>query len=146
MPPRLQPRRKAPTLLVALASLQAFAAAPVVIVNPQSKVEILTPEEATNLFMGRQKRMPDGTVAILVEQANPPQVRALFYQRLVGKDIRDINSYWAKLFFSGQAQPPRQGANAQEVLDTVALNPGAIGMVDGAEVDRRVRIVLTLVR
>ena len=36
----------------------------VVIVNPQNSVSQLTPEEVTNLFMGRQKRFASGLVAL----------------------------------------------------------------------------------
>ncbi len=134
-------------LLLAMTLLAPLAAGePVVIVNLQSGVEKLTHDEVTNLFMGRQKRLPSGLVALPVEQAQPASMRARFYQLLVKKDLPDINAYWARLFFSGQAQPPRQVDSAQEVLELVAGNRGAIGVVDGALVDRRVRVVLDLGR
>jgi ABC-type phosphate transport system substrate-binding protein len=134
-----------PPLLLALAVAAPLAAGePVVIVNLQSGVERLTRDEVTNLFMGRQKRLPSGIVALPVEQAQPASTRSRFYQLLVKKDLPDINAYWARLFFSGQAQPPRQANSAEEVLELVAGNRGAIGVVDGAYVDRRVRIVLDL--
>jgi len=134
-------------LLLAMLGATALAAGePVVIVNLQSGVEKLSRDEVTNLFMGRQKRLPSGIVALPVEQALPVATRARFYQLLVKKDLPDINAYWARLFFSGQAQPPRQVESAQEVLELVAGNRGAIGVVDGALVDRRVRVVLDLGR
>ena len=134
-------------LLLAMLGATALAAGePVVIVNLQSGVEKLSRDEVTNLFMGRQKRLPSGIVALPVEQALPVATRARFYQLLVQKDLPDINAYWARLFFSGQAQPPRQVESAQEVLELVAGNRGAIGVVDGALVDRRVRVVLDLGR
>jgi ABC-type phosphate transport system substrate-binding protein len=130
---------------LALAVTAPLAAGePVVIVNLQSGVERLTRDEVTNLFMGRQKRLPSGIVALPVEQAQPASTRSRFYQLLVKKDLPDINAYWARLFFSGMAQPPRQANSAEEVLELVAGNRGAIGVVDGAYVDRRVRIVLDL--
>jgi hypothetical protein len=133
------------TLLLALAwSNTAAAGEPVVIANLQSGVETLSREDVINLFMGRQKRLPSGIVALPVEQAQPAATRARFYQLLVKKDIADINAYWARLFFSGQAQPPRQAHSAEEVLQQVAANKGAIGVVDGSLIDRRVRVVLDL--
>ena len=143
---RFQPRypKKLIPLLLALACLAtAMAGEPVLIVHPQSGVERLSRDEAINLFMGRQKRFPSGLVALPVEQV---EIRARFYQLLVKKDLPDINAYWARLFFSGQAQPPRQVNSAEEVLELVAGNKGAIGVVDGAKVDRRVRVVLDLGR
>jgi ABC-type phosphate transport system substrate-binding protein len=134
-----------PPLLLALGWTAPLAAGePVVIVNNQSGVEKLSRDEVTNIFMGRQKRLPSGIVALAIEQAQPASTRARFYQLLVKKDLPDINAYWARLFFSGQAQPPRQVASAAEVLELVAGNKGAIGVVDGAFVDRRVRVVMDL--
>lgn len=131
-----------PPLLAALMGVVAAAAGePVVIVHPQSGVEKLSRDEVINIFMGRQKRLPSGIVALPVEQAQPAKIRARFYQRLVNKDLAEINAYWARLFFSGQAQPPRQADSGEEILELVALNKGAIGVVDGALVDRRVRVV-----
>jgi len=135
-----------PLLMAMLGATALAAGEPVVIVNLQSGVEKLSRDEVTNLFMGRQKRLPSGIVALPVEQALPVATRARFYQLLVKKDLPDINAYWARLFFSGQAQPPRQVESAQEVLELVAGNRGAIGVVDGALVDRRVRVVLDLGR
>ena len=134
-----------PPLLLAMGWTTPLAGGePVVIVNLQSGVDKLSRDEVTNLFMGRQKRLPSGIVALPVEQAQPAPTRARFYQLLVKKDLPDINAYWARLFFSGQAQPPRQVPSAAEVLELVAGNKGAIGVMDGAFVDRRVRVVLVL--
>jgi len=135
-----------PLLMAMLGATALAAGEPVVIVNLQSGVEKLSRDEVTNLFMGRQKRLPSGIVALPVEQAQPVATRARFYLLLVKKDLPDINAYWARLFFSGQAQPPRQVNSAAEVLELVAGNKGAIGVVDGALVDRRVRVVLDLGR
>jgi ABC-type phosphate transport system substrate-binding protein len=136
----------APALLATVWGLPAAASEPVVIVNLQSGVEKLSRDQVINIFMGRQKRLPSGIVALPVEQAQSATTRARFYQLLVKKDLPDINAYWARLFFSGQAQPPRQVSGAEEVLELVAGNKGAIGVVDGARVDRRVRVVLDLGR
>jgi len=137
--------RRAPILLaVLLGSPPTHAGEPVVIVHPDSLVRSLTRDEVINLFMGRQKRLPSGLVVVPIEQAEPPGTRARFYQLLVGKDLPDINAYWARLLYSGQAQPPRQAASAEAVLELVASNKAAIGVVDSARVDRRVRVVLDL--
>ncbi len=139
------PLSRAAVLLAALLlALPAAAGEPVVVVNPQSGIDRLSKDEVTHIFMGRKKRLPGDLVALQVEQALPPAVRARFYERLVQKSLPEINAYWARLYFSGQAQPPRQLDTAEEVLDLVALNKGAIGVVDGAKVDKRVRVVLDL--
>ena len=142
----LPPIHPASVLLVLLLSLvPAQAGEPVIVVHPESRIQSLTRDEVVNIFMGRQKRLPNGTVAMPVEQAQPPALRARFYQLLVGKDLPDISAYWARLLYSGQAQPP-QALSADEVLEVVSENRGAIGVLDAARVDRRVRVVHSLTR
>jgi len=129
------------TLGLALLGGPVAAGDLVVIVHPDSGVQSLNHDQVVNLFLGRLKRLPSGLIALPVEDA---RIRGHFYKVLVRMELPDINAYWARLLYSGQAQPPRQGSSAQEVLDMVATNKGAIGVLDAAMVDRRVRIVLHL--
>ena len=113
----------------------------VVIVNKASGVQRLSRDDAVNIFMGRYQRLPSGITALPVDD-NP--LKAAFYQALVGRNLPQIRSYWARLIFSGQGSPPRQMNNADEVITAVSENKGAIGYVDRAQVDNRVRVVLSL--
>lgn len=113
----------------------------VVIVNPQSGVEQLSKSEVINIFMGRQKKLPSGTTALAVDLAGPNAEKKHFYARLVDKELAEINSYWARLIFSGQGSPPRQAETAEEVLDIVENNKGAIGYLERNQADQRVRVV-----
>ncbi|BDU73216.1 hypothetical protein [Mesoterricola silvestris] len=115
-----------------------------VIVNPESGVSRLSRTEATNLFMGRTRRLPSGLVALPVEQIHPEGPRARFYEILANLPLPQVRAFWARLYFSGQAQPPRQTLSAEETLQVVAMNRGAIGFVERSRVDRRVRTVLLL--
>lgn len=144
---------KAARALLALALVMPQSVAPVehqargrmvVIVNPASGVTHLTREEAKNIFMGRTRFLRPGLVALPVEQAAPESSRARFYDLLVDLPLADVRTYWARLYFSGQAQPPRQTANEEETLEVVAANRGAIGFVDFDKVDARVKGVLVL--
>lgn len=128
-----------------LAALPLAAQEPIaVVVHPDSGVTRLSKEEVISLFLGRQKRLGPGLAAIPVDQVRPPETQARFYKLLVNKEVAEINAYWSRLFFSGQAQPPRKAQSAAEVLDLVAANKGTIGFVDAGKVDHRVRVVLTL--
>ena len=131
-----------PALLALLGAFPALCGEPVVIVNRASGVEKLTRDEVTNIFMGRQKRLPSGIVALRIEQNHTSSIRSRFYELLLGKEEAEIDAYWARLLFSGQAQPPQRADSAQEVLKLVASNKGAIGVIDGAFVNPGVRVVL----
>ena len=58
--------------------------------------------------------------------------------------MNEISAYWARLKFSGRTQPPEQIDDAESVLRRVAAERGAIGYIDAARVDKRVRVVLLL--
>lgn len=113
----------------------------VVITNTGSGVAKLTRDEAVNIFMGRYKKLPSGMAALPVDENGE---KALFYRALLGKELPEIQSYWARLVFSGQGSPPRQMENADEVIEIVVNNKGAIGYVDRKKVNTRVKVVLDL--
>lgn len=115
----------------------------VVIVNPGSGVEKMSRDEVTSIFMGRSKRLPSGITALPIDQVASGD-KPKFYGELINKELSEVNSYWARLIFSGQGTPPRQADNVAEVLEIVGSNKGAIGYVSRGVVDRRVKIILDL--
>jgi hypothetical protein len=114
----------------------------VIVVNLDSGVTQVTREEVLNIFLGRQKRLSSGLPADPVEQQDPPTIREHFYRSLVNKELAEIGAYWARLVFTGQAHPPRREQSAEGVLRAVAGDRGAIGLVEAARMDSRVRVVL----
>jgi hypothetical protein len=115
-----------------------------VVVNPGSGLTHLTREEARDIFLGRSKYLKRGLLALPVEQVHPQEVRERFYLLLVNLPLAQVRSYWARLYFTGQAQPPRQTESDEETLQVVSDNRGAIGFLPPEKVDHRVRVVLTL--
>lgn len=134
-----------PLLLVALLSHGALALAePVVVVNARSGVSQLSRDEVINIFLGRYRRFPGGAVATPIDQPDSNPLRAEFYRKLVNKDLNQISAYWSRLIFSGKTLPPRQAANAAEVLQLLGADPGGIAYIERNLVDSRFRIVLEL--
>ncbi len=145
---------KKPSLLIGLVllctslctslSTQAFAATDLVIItNPNSGVDKMTRDEVTAVFMGRTKKLPSGITALPIDQPVSGG-KAKFYGELINKELAEINSYWARLIFSGQGTPPRQADDNAEILEIVGSNKGAIAYVPRNVVDKRVRIILDL--
>lgn len=136
--------KKYPLLLALLAmslSVPASLRAELVVVaHPESQVSELTRGELINIFMGRYRKLPSGIAALPVDLA---PLRAKFYRELVNKDMAEINSYWARLVFSGQAAPPLQLESEKDLLDYVRRNPGAIGFVDSAAVPDDLVVVMS---
>jgi ABC-type phosphate transport system substrate-binding protein len=116
----------------------------VVVVNPASGIENLTRSQAIDIFLGRYRKLPSGAVALPIDLRVDTPERKQFYLLLVGKDLAQMSSYWARLVFSGQATPPFPVPDARTALDLVATNPNAIAYLDRATVDSRVKVVLEL--
>jgi len=126
-------------LLILMSSVQADM---VVIVNPRNNLESLTPQQAQDIFLGRARTFPNGKFALPIDQASP--LRAEFYLQLTGRPVEQINAYWARIVFTGQASPPLQLPDDAAVLQTVRDNEGAIGYIDKIYVNNTVRVLLIL--
>ena len=131
-----------PVLLALLLSTQGGAAEELVlIVHRDSGISTLSREQASHLFLGRVKMLPSGGRANVVE-VEP--LRASFYRRLLGREIAEINAYWARLQFSGRTQPPLRVSDSAAAVARVAEDPQAIAFVDVVPDDPRARVVLRL--
>lgn len=113
----------------------------VLIVNRDSGISALSREQASHLFLGRVKMLPSGARANVVE-VEP--LRAGFYRRLLGREIAEINAYWARLQFSGRTQPPSRVSDSASAIARVAEDLQAIAFVDTVPDDARARVVLRL--
>ncbi len=113
-----------------------------VVVNAHSGVEHLSRDQVVNLFMGRYREFPSGVVALPIDQ--PSAEKSRFYRKLVGKELAEINAYWARLYFSGKTSRPKQSAHGSEVVAWVAGHEGALAYIDRGDLDDRMKVVLEL--
>jgi ABC-type phosphate transport system substrate-binding protein len=130
-------------IFLTLMSIQTAVVAAdfVVIANPASGVDKLSKDEVVNIYMGRSKRLPSGISALPIDVVNPLSEKSKFYSAMVAKELPEVNAYWARLMFSGQASPPRIAENSDEALEIVGSNKGAIAYIDRKKVDKRVKVV-----
>jgi len=113
----------------------------VVIMHPDSAPPSLDRRDIVNIFMGRHFRLPSGRALVALDNQC---CREEFYRGLVDKTLPEINSYWARLVFSGRGTPPQRINSPAEVLDLVSQNPGVIGYLDRSQLDDRVAVVYAL--
>jgi ABC-type phosphate transport system substrate-binding protein len=121
---------------LALCSATALAQSVAVIVNP-GNANPPSADQISSIFLGKSTDLtgvdlPDGNAH-----------RNAFYQKVTGKDGAQLKAYWAKLVFTGKAQPLKELGSDAEVKKFVASNPNAIGYIDKGAVDGSVKVVLT---
>ncbi len=115
-----------------------------VVVNARCGIAVLTRNEVINIFFGRYRQFFNGREAQPVDLDDSHPARSQFYRRLVGKDLSEINAYWSRQIFAGQAKALPRAATFEEVAKWVAANPCGIGFVEQAKVDARFNIVYEL--
>ena len=139
--------------LIALCLSAALAWTPVrtraadtiyVVVSAQSPVRSLAQKDVLALYTGRTRTLPGGESATPWDQQHDGAARADFYQALTGMDIARINSYWARLHFTGQVQPPRNVDDDAAMIQRLRADPTAIGYLTREPSDGSVRVVLRL--
>ena len=115
-----------------------------VVVNAGNPVQALTRKEALNLFMGRTRAFAQADFAAPFDLPRDHAVRDQFYQLLTGMGPAQVNSYWARLMFTGQTLPPQTVADEAVLAETVRRNPAAIGYLSQEPADKGLRVVLVL--
>ncbi len=127
-------------LMIILAPATATAEL-VVIANANNKLKSIEASSLQDIYMGRKRAFEDGSMALPIDQA---KLRTDFYLKLTNRPIEQINAYWARIMFSGEASPPRIMPDDASVISTVKENTGAIGYVSEESVNKEVKILLIL--
>lgn len=127
-------------LYLALAPLISVAEI-AVITNPQLPVTSMSREEIYRIYLGKTKFLPSGVKITPVDQRPGASARAQFYANVIRKSETEMKSYWSRVIFTGQGQPPVQESDDQAVKEYVAKNPNALGYIDRSAVDDSVKIV-----
>lgn len=126
-------------LLVVLAA-PAVAQDFQVIVHPGQAKE-LTVAQVSRIFLKKELRWPDGTLAKPVVLADET-LREAFCRLVHKKSATALHAYWNQMIFSGQEVPPPERRTPSEILEYVRATPGAIGFVPDHVAPAGVRVVV----
>jgi hypothetical protein len=137
-------RRLAVLLTAALIAARAAQADCFVIVNAANGIEALTNREVINLFMGRTQAMPGDGFAVPFDLPRDSAAYVSFYETLTTLRMAEIDSYRARLTFSGRWRPPTRLADEATMQRAVAAEPGAIGYLAHEPTTKAVRTVMVL--
>ena len=108
----------------------------VIIVSAKNTAQALTPEEISQIYLGKSTALKP------VDNDDKSLVRNQFYSKIAGRDQAQVKAIWSKLVFTGKAKAPKELPSNADVVKTVAGDPTAIGYVDKSAVDSTVKVVL----
>lgn len=115
-----------------------------VVVSAQSPVTAATQKDVLAVFTGRSRTLGNGAVVTPLDQQRDGATRVAFYQALTGMDISRINSYWARLHFTGQVHPPLVLGDDAAIVQRLRADPAAVGYLSREPSDPDVRVLLRL--
>ncbi len=125
-----------------LALVATLASAEVVtVVSTQNPTTALSRSEVSNIFLGKTSHFPDGTPAVPIDQPEGSAPRAEFYRSVSNRQPAQIKAYWSKMIFTGRGQPPAVADNDEQAKKILASRPDAIGYIDRASVDQRIKVL-----
>jgi len=106
-----------------------------VIVHADQKVQKLTREEASRIFLKKTTRWDSGSEIRVVQPRLDSEVRRSFDPAIHSMQPMAVRAYWSQMVFSGRDVPPTEKASDEAIVEFVRQNSGAIGVVsDGAAV------------
>lgn len=98
----------------------------IVVVNQNANLSSLSQKQVMSLFLGRAQFLPSGSRVKTIDYPVDSQTRADFYRSLTGKNIADIDAYWARLRYSGRASPPQALENSDAIMAVVRQQESAL--------------------
>lgn len=113
----------------------------VVVTHSESAIGALSREQVSRIFLGRLTLLPTGERVTVVEIES---LRERFYQKLLGRNLAEVNAYWARLQFSGRTQPPLRLASNQDALAAVLAERNVVTYIDADLLDPRAKVLFKL--
>lgn len=129
------------SLLMAFFFMSTSALAEIVIVVHPSNTSNLDQRSISRIFLGKEKKFPNGAVAIPINQLASNAASSEFNSKVLKKSARQLKAYWSKLLFTGKGTPPKNMDTSAEVILLVSSNPNLIGYIQGSEVTDSIRVV-----
>ena len=113
----------------------------VVVVNKNNPVEVMTKSEVIDIFMGKYLAFPNGEFASPIELSDENQIKAQFYQSLIGRSLASVNAYWARLKFSGRKHKVDTMETEQDVINLINNTNLAIGYIRESQLTTNLKVV-----
>jgi len=113
----------------------------VVIAHPDIKIDKLTRQQVSDLFLGKAKQLSDGTKVVVFDHKDDEVIKEEFYRKVTNMTIEQLKAYWAKIEFTGQNFPPLAYRGDQAVKRLVSHTTGGIGYIEEGDVDGTVKVL-----
>lgn len=126
---------------IALLSTRASAQEFKVVANSGVATSEIGAADLARIFLKQSNKYPDGGNATPVDQGKGSPARAAFSQKVLGKSVGAVDTYWQQQIFSGKDVPPATKSSDDDIIAFVKATPGAIGYVSGGAATAGVKLI-----
>ncbi len=111
-----------------------------IIVNHDVAENSISSSDIKSIFTNKLPKWDDGKKIniIILEDKEPTEH---FLKQYIHKSHSQFRTYWLKQVFTGKAIMFKSVSTHDELLEKVSTTPGAIGFIDSAKIDDRVKVV-----
>ncbi len=113
-----------------------------VVAGADSPAITLSKDQISDIFLGKITSLPNGSSVTPVDQPESNPLRDEFYLKVANKSAAQAKALWAKLYFTGRGEPPREARDDDDIKKIVNSTRGAIGYIDQSAVDKSVKVLL----
>jgi len=125
--------------LLSLLLIGSAQADVVVIVNLLGP-DYLSQSQVSKLYLGKTKHLPGQGKAYIIDMADDSDIKREFHNKITHKNASQLQAYWSRLIFTGKGKPPHTVRTPELILSLVGSKANAIGYIDEALVNDRVKI------
>lgn len=131
------------SIVIFLTAGSSFAAQIAVIAHPSVNIDTLDKGRLYDIYRGEVRSWKDGTKIRVLDLGEKGETRDSFYDYL-GKRPSRMKSIWMRQLLTGEGGPPEEAESEDDMIEKIVSTPGAIGYVDNAKVDDRVKRLLII--
>ena len=123
-------------LLLCIFMAPVFSRELVLVASSQSSIESVDKQTLIDLYLGRQL-----TQRLRVGDIISAPYRALFYERLTGRDIRQVESLWAQRLFTAEGVPPEMFRKSESAMEWIQEEPDRVLYLDIKELTDDLKVI-----
>lgn len=128
-------------VLAACGFISLNANAEPVVVGHKSLQVSLSAAEVKNLFLSKRNALSSGQEIEIVEQGTDSPLRADFHNKYTNKTQAQLQSYRARLVFTGKGEVPKEVSNSEELISMISGDSRLIGYIDSSEITDGVAVL-----
>jgi hypothetical protein len=112
-----------------------------VVTNPDLAIAEVELIDLQRLYLGRSNQISGQTVTPL-DLPEKSKTREQFYTQTLKRSPEQMNRYWARALFTGNATPPREVPSTKEMVEVISSEP-AIGYLPADHSTDSVKVIET---